>query len=54
MTLIDKDMLLEEMDEAIKDFSIRNEEDRAFLAGVVAARRIVKFTQEVPKEVRNG
>ena len=54
MTLIDKDMLLEEMDEAIKDFSIRNEEDRAFLAGVMAARRIVKFTQEVPKEVRNG
>ncbi len=54
MTLIDKDLLLEEMDEAIKDFSIRNEEDRAFLAGVMAARRIVKFTQEVPKEVRNG
>lgn len=54
MTLIDKDLLIEELDEAIKDFSIRNEEDRAFLAGVMAARRIVKFTSEVPKEVRNG
>lgn len=54
MTLIDKDLLLEEMNEAIKDFVVRSEEDRAFLAGVMAARRIVKFTPEVPKEVRNG
>lgn len=54
MTLIDKDLLLEEMDEAIKDFNAKSEEDKAFLTGVMAARRIVKFTPEVPKEVRNG
>lgn len=46
MTLIDKDALLAEIEEAIRDFVPKDEEDRAFLAGVMAVRRIVKFTKE--------
>ena len=49
MKLIDKDALLAELDEAIRDFIVKDEHDRDFLAGVVAARRIVKFTKEVQK-----
>lgn len=47
MTLIDKDALLEELEEEIRDFVPKNEEETAFLAGVMAARRIIKFTKEV-------
>ena len=47
MTLIDKDMLLKELEEEIRDFIPKDEEDKAFLAGVMAARRIIKFTKEV-------
>ena len=54
MKLIDKELLLEELDEAIRDFIPKNDDDNAFLQGVVAARRIVKFMPEVPKEVCNG
>lgn len=50
MTLIDKDALLAELEEAIRDFVPKDDEDRAFLAGVMAARRIVKFA----KEASNG
>ena len=51
MKLIDKELLLEELDEAIKDFIPKNDNDHAFLQGVVAARRIVKMTPAVPEEV---
>lgn len=50
MTLIDKEALLADLEEAIRDFIPKDEEDRAFLAGVMAARRIIKFT----KEASNG
>lgn len=50
MKLIDKDELLADIEEAIRDFIPKDEEDRAFLAGVMAVRRIVKFT----KEASNG
>ena len=50
MTLIDKDALLAELEEAIRDFVPKDDEDRAFLVGVMAARRIVKFA----KEASNG
>lgn len=46
MPLIDKDALLAEIEEAIRDFVPKDEEDSAFLAGVLAARRIVKFMKE--------
>lgn len=46
MTLIDKEALLAELEEAIKDFKPKDEEDKAFLAGVLTARRIVKFAKE--------
>ena len=45
-TLIDKNALLAELEEAIRDFVPKDDEDRAFLAGVMAACRIVKFTEE--------
>lgn len=44
--LIDKDALLADLDEAIREFIPKTENDQAFLEGVVAARRIVKFTEE--------
>lgn len=44
--LIDKDALLADLDEAIREFIPKNENDQAFLEGVIAARRIVKFTEE--------
>lgn len=46
MKLVDKDQLIKEIDEAIKDFVPKNEGDQAFLEGVIATRRIVKFAKE--------
>lgn len=45
--LIDKDALLEEIRDAINDFIVNDENDQAFLEGVMACRRIVKFMEEV-------
>ena len=47
MRLVDKDALLEELKIAIDEFTVENTTDQAFLEGVVAARRIVKFMEEV-------
>ena len=47
MKLIDKEQLLQELDEAIREFIPKSDNDHAFLQGVVAARRIVKFQEEV-------
>ena len=47
--LIDKDALLDDINFEIQHFEVKDEVDQAFLNGVMAVRRIVKFmpAQEV-------
>ena len=47
MTLIDKDALIKELDEAIDEFVPNDDYDSSFLQGVLTARRIVKGAEEV-------
>ncbi len=52
MRLIDKDALLKLLDETINDFKVKDESDQAFLEGVVATRRIIRYTEEVNDAVQ--